>query len=124
MFLALFANTCVQQRVSKPPIFENAASQAPLEFIAGLLEHTRRSRIPFKDRCLEPLHGKNLKCVLSGLLERCGRNPASPERLTEPIADLGGFAIDVIEQTAANTANSFALEFDGKVSREPMVRLT
>src|SRR5229473_7634045 len=65
----------VHERVADASVLDDEASQTPFEDVTGLLEHSRRRRIPFENRGLQTLEAEFGKRVASSALQRFGRDP-------------------------------------------------
>src|SRR5258707_15529620 len=74
----------VHERVADAPVLDDEASQTPFEDVTGLLEHSRRRRIPLENRSLQTLEAEFGERVASSALERLGRDTFSPEGFPDP----------------------------------------
>src|SRR3954447_18531662 len=88
--------------------------QPRLEPVASLLEHAARSDVPRKRQRVHPRQRVRRDRVAGERNERVGRNPASPERFAEPVADLGGDALHVGTQHEADAADGLFVHRNGE----------
>src|SRR6266851_3881466 len=105
----------VHERVADAPVLDDKASHTPFEDVAGLLEHSRRRRIPLEDRGLQTLEAEFGERVASSALERLGRDTFSPERFADPVADFGGQTMNVVEQSDSDAPDRFSRKLDGEI---------
>src|SRR5713226_7171624 len=87
----------VHERVADAPVLDDEASHTPFEDVTGLLEHSRRRRIPLENRGLDTLEAEFGKRVASGAFQRLGRDPLAPEGFADPVADFTRQAMNVVE---------------------------
>src|SRR5260370_30880041 len=105
----------VHERVADAPVLDDEASQTPFEDVTGLLEHSRRRRIPLENRGLDTLEAEFGERVASSALERLGRDTFSPERFADPVADFGGQTMNVVEQSYSDAPDRFPRNVDGEI---------
>src|SRR5229473_5813890 len=106
---------CVHERVAGAPVLDDEASETPFEDVTGLLEHSRRRRIPLENRSLRTLEAEFGKRVASSALQRFGRDPLAPEGLADPVADFGGQTMNVVEQSDSDAPDRFSRKLDGEI---------
>src|SRR6266851_4255195 len=105
----------VHERVADAPVLDDEASQTPFEDVTGLLEHSRRRRIPLEDRGLQTLEAEFGKRVAGSALQRFGRDPLAPEGFADPVADFGGQTMNVVEQSDSDAPDRFSRKLDGEI---------
>src|SRR5712664_641806 len=98
----------VHERIADAPVLDDEASQTPFEDVAGLLEQSRRRRIPLENRSLQTLEAEFGKRVASSALQRFGRDPLAPEGFADPVADFSRQAMNVVEQIDSDAPDRFS----------------
>src|SRR5689334_22239701 len=107
-----FPEAHVHERVGDLAVLDHVATEAGLQFVAGFFEYARRSRIPGKDRGLNALEVEVVEGARRGFAQTESSDAASPERLGDPIADLGGEPVDIAIALEADAANALAVALD------------
>src|SRR6266852_2572143 len=105
----------VHERIADAPVLDDEASQTPFEDVTGLLEHSRRRRIPLENRGLQTLEAEFGKRVASSALQRFGRDPLAPEGFADPVADFSRQAMNVVEQIDSDAPDLFSGKLDRKI---------
>src|SRR5216684_3987856 len=108
---------CVHERVADAPVLDDEASETPFEDVTGLLEHSRRRRIPLENRSLQTLEAEFGKRVASSAFQRFGRDPLAPEGFADPVADFSRQAMNVVEQSDSDAPDRFSRKLDGEIGR-------
>ena len=85
----------------------------------GLLEDARRRGVLGERQREQAQQVQALESTLRRQDERLRDDAAAPERLAQPVADLGGETLDVRAGDHADTANGFAVHFDRELGLLP-----
>lgn len=105
----------VHPLVQYPPILDHALAERTLAPVAGVLEHARRGRVAGEWQRVEaPQLFMGAEGTAGYCPERRTRNPAAPELVTHPVADLGADALHIVVQCIADPAYYPPRRLDGE----------
>jgi formylglycine-generating enzyme required for sulfatase activity len=96
------------------PVLDRAAPESRLEDVTGLLEHATRRDVPGERHGVDARQAVHVDRVARDRSQRLGGDPSPPERLADPVADLGGDALDVGVHDETDAAHRGPLDGDGK----------
>src|SRR5581483_9591158 len=102
----------VLELIGDHTVLDRTPPQARLQQVAGLLEDAARRRVVRERDGEQPRQTVRLDRVLGHGDERVGDDPASPERLAQPVADFRGRAIDVLVEHESDATDGVAVDRD------------
>ena len=73
----------VHERIADASVLDDEASQTPFEDVTGLLEHSRRRRIPLENRGLQALEAEPCRCRIGVSLGHQTSDSLAPDRLSK-----------------------------------------
>ena len=105
----------VEGLIARLPGFDAARAQDGLAFIPGFLEDTSRREIVGERERKETEHIQLVEGVGGHEDDRFRRDPATPERLSQPVADLSRKPFDVAARHESHSADRLAVYVDREV---------
>jgi hypothetical protein len=125
------ADRRVEESVQHEAVLHRRRTEPAFEQVARLLEHPAGPGIPLEHVGIDAAEIEGLEGMVGEPAHRGRREAAPPERLAEPVTDLGRIALDVRLEEEAHAAHGLAGHLDrelglrrrGRHPRDPRLRV-
>jgi len=98
--------------IDRLAVFCHCITGNGFQFVSRFLEDSHRAWIPFEYAGRYPAKVPCVECVIGHCPQRFSHNSSAPELFTQPVANLGRSAKDVVFEYHANAADCCSLDFN------------